>query len=163
YETSAVVVSVAQLHLGDGEVLEPGEALLENGKILEVGKHVSRPLGAAVVRGKAAMPGMIDALGHLGLEGSTKVPATRFELKRLVERGDGTDKRVAKTGVTTVVLSPRGTSRSGAPMMAYKPADSDVEKMVVADPVALRFQWSERNRLDAGKSVREILVKAVEY
>jgi imidazolonepropionase-like amidohydrolase len=161
--TTAVVVSVEQLHLGDGEILEPGEVLVQGGKILEVGRRVGRPGGASVVHGKAAMPGMIDALGHLGLEGSTKVPATRFELRRLVEPGDATDKRVAESGVTTVVLSPRGSSRSGAPMMAYKPADNDVEGMVVADPVALRFQWTERNRLESGKSVRDVLVKAAEY
>lgn len=163
FETSAVVVSVDQLHLGDGEILEPGEVLFENGKILEVGRRVGRSLGATVVRGRAAMPGMIDALGHLGLEGSTKVPATRFELKRLVEPGDLADRRVAQSGVTTIVMSPRGTSRSGAPMMAYKPADSDVAQMVIADPVALRFQWTERNRLDSGKAVREVLGKAADY
>jgi imidazolonepropionase-like amidohydrolase len=163
YETSAVVVSVDQLHLGDGEILEPGEVLLEHGKILEVGRHVGRPMGAAVVHGKAAMPGMIDALGHLGLEGSTRVPATRFELRRLVEPGDLADRRVAQSGVTTIVMSPRGSSRSGAPMMAYKPAGSDVEKMVIADPVALRFQWTERNRLESGKTVREVLAKAADY
>jgi imidazolonepropionase-like amidohydrolase len=163
YESSAVVVSVDQLHLGDGEILEPGEVLLQDGKILEVGRRVGRPMGAAVVHGKAAMPGMIDALGHLGLDGSTKVPATRFELKRLIEPGDATDKRVAQSGVTTIVLSPRGSTRSGAPMMAYKPADSEVDKMVVADPVALRFQWTERNRLESGKAVRDVLAKAVDY
>jgi imidazolonepropionase-like amidohydrolase len=163
YESSTVVVSVDQLHLGDGEILEPGEVLLQDGKILEVGRRVSRPMGAAVVHGKAAMPGMIDALGHLGLEGSTKVPATRFELKRLVEPGNETDKRVAQSGVTTIVMSPRGSSRSGAPMMAYKPADSEIDKMIVADPVALRFQWTERNRLESGRAVRDVLAKAADY
>lgn len=163
YETSAVVLSVEQLHMGDGEILEPGEILMEDGKILEIGRRVGHPLGATVVHGKAAMPGMIDALGYLGLEGSSKVPATRFELKRLVEPGDYADRRVAQAGVTTVVLSPRGVSRSGAPMMAYKPAGTEFEKMVVADPIALHFQWTDRNRLESGKALRETLAKAVEY
>jgi imidazolonepropionase-like amidohydrolase len=163
FETSAVVVSVEQLHLGDGEILQPGEVLMQDGKILEVGRRVGRPLGAAVVHGKAAMPGMIDALGHLGLEGSAKIPATRFELKRLVEPGNLTDKRVAQSGVTTVVMSPRGASRSGTPVLAYKPADDDVDKMVIADPVALRFEWTDRNRLQSGKALREVLAKAAEY
>ena len=163
YETSAVVVAVDELHIGNGEIMAPGEILMRDGRIQDVGRRVGHPVGATVVHGKAAMPGMIDALGHLGLEGSTKVPATRFELKRLVEPGDFADRRVAQAGVTTVVLSPRGANRSGAPMMAYKPADDDFEKMVIRDPVALRFQWTEHNRLESGKSVREILSKAVEY
>jgi imidazolonepropionase-like amidohydrolase len=163
YEGAAVVVRADEVHLGNGEVLSPGEILMEKGRIVAVGRSVGRPAGATVIRGGAAMPGLIDAFGHLGLEGSTRVPATRFELKRLVEPGDFADRRVARAGVTTIVLAPRGFSRSGAPMMAYKPADSDLDRMVVADPVALRFQWTERNRRESGRSVRDVLQKAGEY
>jgi imidazolonepropionase-like amidohydrolase len=163
YESTAVVVEVEELHVGDGAVLSPGELLLVDGKVAEVGRKVGRPSGARTVRGKAAMPGIVDALGHLGLEGSTRVPPTRFELDRLVEPGDLADRRVAKNGVTTVVLSPRGVSRTGAPMMAYKPAGEDVDAMVVADPVGLRFQWTDRNRAKSGEALRETLAKAADY
>ncbi|MFN0241582.1 MAG: amidohydrolase family protein [Planctomycetota bacterium] len=163
YETSAVVVAVDELHLGDGHVLTPGELLMQDGRIVDVGNRVGRPRGATVVRGKAAMPGMIDALGHLGLEGSAKMAGARFELKRLVEPGDLADRRVAQAGVTTVVLTPRAPNRGGAPMMAYKPAATDLGEQIVGDTVALRFQWSDRNRLQAGESLREVLAKAVEY
>lgn len=166
YESSgsaATVLSVENLYVGDGTVLSPGEVLLEDGKIRAVGRRVGRPAGATVVHGKSAMPGMIDALGFLGLEGSQRTPPTRFELRRLVEPGDLADRRVAQAGVTTVVLSPRGDNRTGAPMMAYKPADTDIERMVLADPVALRLRWSDRNRLQSGKAVREVLARAAEY
>jgi imidazolonepropionase-like amidohydrolase len=163
YERSATVLEIGELHVGDGTVIAPAEILMQDGRIVEVGRKVGRPQGCTVMRGAAAMPGMIDALGHLGLEGSTKVPATRFELKRLVEPGDFADRRVAQAGVTTVVLSPRGATRSGAPMMAYKPAGTDVSKMVIADPVALRFQWPDRNRRESGEAMREVLAKAIDY
>ena len=163
YETSATVLSVDELYVGDGSVLAPGEVLLEGGKIRAVGRRVGRPGGAVVVRGKCAMPGMVDTLGYLGLEGSQRMPPTRFELKRLVEPGDRADRKVAQAGVTTVVLSPRGDNRSGAPMMAYKPAGEDIDQMVLADPAALRLRWSERNRLQSGNAVREILARATEY
>jgi hypothetical protein len=156
-------VHVDELHLGNGEIIAPGELLMQNGRIAAVGRRVGRPSGAVVVKAAAAGPGMIDALGHLGLEGSTRVPATRFEMKRLVEPGDFADRRVAKAGVTTVALSPRGASRSGAPMMAYKPAGDDLDRMIVADPCALRLNWSERNRRDSGRAVVELLKKAGDY
>ncbi len=162
-ESSSTVIAVDELYVGDGTVLAPGEILLEGGKIRSVGRRVGRPAGATVVRGKCAMPGMVDMLGYLGLEGSQRMPPTRFELKRLVEPGDRTDKRVAQAGVTTVVLSPRGENRSGAPMMAYKPAGTDVDEMVLADPAALRLRWSDRNRLQSGNAVREILARAADY
>lgn len=161
--SAAVVVHVDELYVGNGEVISPGELLMQNGRITAVGRRVGRPSGAILVRAAAAGPGMIDALGHLGLEGSQRVPATRFEMKRLVEPGDFADRRVAKAGVTTVVLSPRGASRSGAPVMAYKPAGDDLERMIVADPAALRLNWSERNRRDSGRAVVELLKKAADY
>ena len=162
-KTAAVVLSVDELYTGEGEVLRPGEILIDGGKIAEVGRKVGRPAGATIVHGKAAMPGMIDALGHLGLDGSNRVPATRFDLAKILEPGDATARRVARAGVTTVVLSPRGASRTGAPILAYKPASPDAPTKLGRDPTALRFQWSDRNRLEAGKSTRETLEKAVAY
>jgi imidazolonepropionase-like amidohydrolase len=109
------------------------------------------------------MPGMIDAFGHLGLEGSRKVPATDYALASIVEPGDEVDRRVALEGITTVVLTPRSASDSGAPVMAYKPAASDLEQQVIGDPVALRLRWEDPNRLKSGKNVRALLAKAKEY
>jgi imidazolonepropionase-like amidohydrolase len=162
-ERTAVVLSVDELYSGDGDVLRPGEILMLDGRIREVGTRVGRPAGATIVHGKAAMPGMIDAFGLLGLEGSARVPATRFDLARILEPDEPAARRVAQSGVTTVVLSPRGTSRTGAPVLAYKPAGADIDKMVVRNPTALRFQWTERNRVESGKNVREVLEKAAEY
>src|SRR5690606_21953989 len=60
------------------------------------------------------------------------------------------------------VLAPRGPSRTGAPMMAYKPAGEDPEDMVVEAPCALRFAWTERNRRESGNALRDRLKKATE-
>lgn len=162
-ESEAVVLRVDELHVGDGEVLRDAEVLIENGKIIEVGSRVSRPYGAALVQGRAAMPGMIDTLGHLGLEGSSRTPKTSFKLERLIESGDFADRRVARAGVTTVLLTPRGMTSSGTPIMAYKPAGDDRDHMVVADPGAIRFGWSSRNRAVAGGVVRSVLAKGADY
>jgi len=158
-----VVIAVDALHVGDGEVLRPGEVLIRDGVIRDVGTHVARPPGATVVRGAAAMPGAIDGLGYLGLEGSRSNPGTDYPLRRIVGPGDDADRRVARAGVTTVLLTSRGTSGSGTPVMAYKPAAADGERQVVADPVTLRLEWTHRNRLKSGEEVRELLAKAVEY
>ncbi len=160
---SATVIEVSELHVGDGSVLRPGQALIQDGRLVEVGARVSHPAGAKVVRGFAAMPGMIDALGHLGLEGSTKAPAADYKLSRIVEPGDETDRRVALAGVTTVFLGPRGKNKSGTPLMAYHPAAADFDDLVVRETVAVGYSWEDRNRIESGKDVREVLEKAVEY
>jgi imidazolonepropionase-like amidohydrolase len=161
--SNAVVVEVEELHVGDGEVLRPGQLLLRDGRVAELGRRVSHPPGATVVRAPVAMPGMIDALGFLGLDGSGRVPQADFKLARIVESGDDTDRRVAKAGVTTVMMSPRGVNEAGVPMLAYKPAAQDVEAAIVADPAALRVQWTDQNRLKSGQRVRETLEKARDY
>lgn len=162
-DATVTVISVDELHLGDGRVLEPGEVLMRGGRIVEVARRVSRPTGAVVVRGAAAMPGMVDAGSQLGLEGARRMPSTDFDLTQIVSPGDETDRAVAKAGVTTVVLDPRGTSNSGAPMMAYRPAAGDYESLVIDSPAALRLNWSSSNRYESGDNVRKLLENAVDY
>ena len=158
-----VVIQVEHLHVGDGEVLSPGELLVKDGEIIEVGRRVARPGGCTVVSGHSAMPGMIDAYGFLGLEGSSKTPSPGFELERIVEPGDYADRRVAQAGVTTVLLTPRGLGGKGTSAMAYKPAGKHLDHMVIADPAAIHLGWSSANRLEAGNNVKALLQKAVEY
>ena len=160
---ASVVIRADEVHVGDGEVLAPGEVLIVDGRIAEVGRRVGRPAGVEVVSGAAAMPGMIDALGQLGLEGSRRTPKTDFDLTRIVEPGDRTDRRVAQAGVTTVVLNPQGDSSSGVPLLAYRPAASEDDSLVVDPLAALRLVWTEDNRLESGDKVREVLEKALEY
>ncbi|MEE8467822.1 MAG: amidohydrolase family protein, partial [Planctomycetota bacterium] len=162
HEAAATVIEVLELHLGDGHVLRPGQVLMEGGRITEVGARVAHPPGATVVRGSAAMPGMIDALGHLGLEGSRKAFSSRFDLKRLLEPGDYADRRVARGGVTTVNLGSRDSS-GNSPTMAYKPAGSEVERMLIEAPAAMRMTWTSSIRSEAGDAVRSTLKKAAEY
>lgn len=162
YRSGPVVVQVDELHVGDGTVLAPGELLMRDGRIVEVGRRVGRPAGAVVVRGKAAMPGMIDTLGHLGLEGSMRGPASRQSMTRILEPGDNADRRVARTGVTTVGLTPRGQGRA-TQVLAYKPAAEELSVQVVDDPCAVRLTWTDRNRRDSGKAVADLLKKAADY
>ncbi len=156
------IISVQELHLGDGHVLSPGEILLEGGKVREVGRRVGRPAGATVVTGQAAMPGAIDVLGRLGLEGSRKGISTRTELARIVEPGDATDRRVARAGVTTVNLSSYQFGQ-GSMTMAYKPAGDDVRKMIIDPTSAIVMQWSNPILSEAGNAVRGQLASAADY
>lgn len=158
-----VVVEAAELHLGDGHVLRPGQVLVRDGKIAEVGERVSRPRGALFVRARAAMPGIIDSLGFLGLEGSARSPTPDFRLSRILGPGDAGDRRVARAGVTSIVLSPRSAGSGGAPLTAYKPAASDFDSLILRDPLGVRVKWNDRNRTRSGADVIDLLEKAQKY
>jgi imidazolonepropionase-like amidohydrolase len=155
-----VVIEVEELHMGDGHVLRPGQLLMRGGRIQEVGERVAHPSGTVVVRGAAAMPGMVDALGHLGLEGSRKRFSTRFDLARLVEPADPVDRRVARAGVTTVNLGGRDATGQ---TMVYKPAGENPREMVVDSGAAIRLTWSNAIPSARGTDMRKTLAKAKEY
>ena len=103
---------------------------------------------------------MIDALGHLGLEGSRKRFSTRFDLSRLVEPADRVDRHVARAGVTTVNLG--GREPSGQTML-YKPAGEEPSEMVIEPNAAIRLTWSNPIPSARGEAMRKTLVKAKEY
>jgi imidazolonepropionase-like amidohydrolase len=159
---SATVIAVDELHLGDGTVLSPGEVLMQSGRIVEVGRHVARPRAAKVVRGAAAMPGAIDAWGHLGLEGSSKSFNASFDLSRIVEPGSDEDREVAASGVTTVNMAPKSASH-GSTFMTYKPAGSIPSSMILSNPAGVWLVWDHSIPSMAGAAVRDILGKAEAY
>jgi imidazolonepropionase-like amidohydrolase len=158
-----VVVRAGEVHVGDGTVLAPGEVLVIDGRIVEVGARVARPGGVRIVDVPALMPGMIDAFGRLGLDGRRSTPDPAYDLTRLLEPGDETDVRVAKHGVTTVVLDSGGMTGAGAPLIAYRPASQELDAQVVDALAAIRLTWPDNDRRRSGRMVIDILEKAVKY
>ena len=160
----SVILSVEELHLGDGQVLIPGEVLVRDGKIASVGRRVGRPTGVPVVHGVAAGPGLVDAFGYLGLAGSRKSFSSRLDLARIVEPGDYADRQVARGGVTTVHLASRAEPGSkGQPTMAYKPAGSELADQIISKPATLHLKWTESIRSKSGVDMKGLLGKADEY
>ena len=74
-----IVISGGTIYTVSGEVIENGEILFDNGKIVEIGASVSRPAGVEIIdaRGKAIYPGFIITNSILGLTEIGAVRATR--------------------------------------------------------------------------------------
>ncbi len=156
------VIEVEELHVGNGHVLRPGQILMSGGRVAEIGTVVAHPRGATVVRGVAAMPGMIDVLGYLGTEGSSARFDLRFDLRRILEAGDDLDRRVARAGITTVNMGAKSATTPST-TMAYKPAGEDLNRMVVSPAACMRLNWNHSVRTETGKAVRQTLDKAAAY
>ncbi len=157
-----VVISVDELHVGNGVVHSPGEILVRDGKIAQVAAQVARPAGAAVVRGASAMPGMIDAYGHLGTEGGRRAFTTRLDLTRILEPGDYADRQVARNGVTTVNMISQNLG-GVTPSIAYKPAADSFDHLVVDSVASVRLQWDNSIIAQSGANVTQQLKKAKAY
>lgn len=161
--TEITVLRAGEVHVGDGTVHAPGEVLVIDGTIVEVGARVARPAGAVVVDVPVVMPGIVDAMGYLGLDGRRGTPDPGYDLTLLLEPGDETDVRVAQHGITTVVLDSPGNSGSGAPLIAYRPASHDLDTMVVDPLAAIRTFWPDGNPRNDGRVVLGLLEKLTKY
>jgi len=156
------VIVADEVHVGDGTIIAPGEVLLRGGKVAEVGRRVGRPAGARVVYGAAVMPGMIDAFGYLGSEGSNRPLSTRVDTTRMLEPGDYADRKVAQAGVTTVNLGSRNFGGI-TPSTAYKPAAETFDGLVVDAVATVYLDWNSGITALAGANVKGTLARAKEY
>ena len=63
-----ICITGGTIHTGKGEVLENTDILIDNGKIVEVGKNLKgKAEGYIDVSGKVILPGLIDAMSELGM------------------------------------------------------------------------------------------------
>ncbi|MEZ6197369.1 MAG: amidohydrolase family protein [Planctomycetota bacterium] len=161
----ALVVRAGRVYDGLGNVFRDGEVLIENGKIVACGTSVGRPRYARIHdAGPDAVvtPGFIDAHGHLGLEGDQASANADFDLAEIFRVARGPFGEVARSGVTTVVVSPRRASNAGSPMVAIKTADPKGEGLVTKAMAGLEIAVAG-NTETAEKNLEGLLTRAEAY
>lgn len=164
----ATVVKAGIVWLGPDDYLENGSILIEDGKISAVGRRVPRPPFARVMDAGPngfVTPGLIDASGRLGLGGDRSAPGPELQLSRLFGAAGADAARVARAGVTTVLVTPEQVSGQGSQIAAVKTHGRDRAQRVIADTAALLFDLSDtdpaeiesrlKSRVDAGKRYAE--------
>lgn len=164
----ALVVRGGTIWLGPNDWLTDGSVLIEDGRIVSVGKRVPVPVDAQVVdAGPDAFiaPGLIDGLGHLGLEGDSGALAPNLSLAPLYGVSEVADHRVAAAGVTTVLAAPYRFHNRGSQVTAVKTAGHAREDRVINPTAAVAFDvrgndpktiaGALKQPLDAGKKYVE--------
>lgn len=162
--SNATVVRGGTLWLGPNDSVRDGSILIEDGRITAVGPRVPHPPGARLIdAGPSAFitPGFIDALGHLGLEGDRTQLTPEFSLAGAVGPAGRVERRVARSGVTTVMTAPYTIAANGSQIAAVKTAGATRDQRVVAPTAGVLFDLSGvdhagiegrlRPRLEAGK------------
>ena len=134
-----------------------GKILVDNGKILAVGKEIDVPAGCEVFDacGKLITPGLIDAHTHIGLDES----AIRWEGADYNERSDPVTPEMRGIdglnpmdealgfalagGVTTAVTGPGSANVIGGTFLAIKLCGKCVDEMVIRNPVGMKVAFGE--------------------
>lgn len=104
-----LAVKGGEIHTVSGGVIKKGTVLIEDGKILSVGKSISIPEGAKVINaeGLIVTPGIIDARSSFGLARSrAKVNYINPSLKIIDFFTPVKDPTWLKCGVTAVYITP---------------------------------------------------------
>jgi len=145
-----------KIHTISHGVLDPGDVLVERGKIAAVGSNLGLPPGCEVteVRGMWVTPGLIDPHTHLGLD-EEGVWAERNELNEMGDpitphlravdgfwAGDRAILQAVRAGVTAVIATTGSIQvLSGqAAAIRLKPTGR-LKDMLLAAPVGIKGGW----------------------
>ncbi len=162
----ALVVKAGTVWAGPGKEIRDGEVLIEDGKIVAVGRSVPHPPFARVIDASPdgfITPGLIDAHSHLGLHGDRTSVGNAYRLSKLVGVADVTDRRVCTSGITTVLVAPYAVASMGSPFAAVKTAGTHRKARVIRDPAAVLFDVSRADPAEVSKTLDKPLAAGKIY
>lgn len=174
----------------DGPDLPGGDVLLENGKILQIGKGLEAPAGAQILdaAGRLVTPGCIDAHCHIGLDNEgmgwegrdyNEIVDPVSPQLRAIDSINPMDEAFGLAlagGVTTAVTGPGSANVIGGTFTAIKLFGKRVDNMILRDPVAMKVAFGEnpkrcygdmkkspRTRMGTASILRETLFRTQRY
>ena len=167
---------------------EPYKAdiLIDNGKIIRIGKNIDAQCEAFDAEGLEIRPGFIDAHTHIGMfgyggkSGITKDDVEKYAKCTPENRGidcinpmEETFREAREAGVTCVCTGPGSVNCIGGTHIVMKTAGIRVDKMIVKNPAAMKIAFGENpkttlmskltTRMTVAAEIRAALYKAREY
>ncbi|MFI7130496.1 amidohydrolase [Nonomuraea sp. NPDC050153] len=182
--TSGYVVPI------DGDPIDGGTVLVQNGKIAAVGRDVAVPEGTPVVdaAGGWVLPGFVEAHGHLGVyeeaEGwagqdtneMTDPNGARLRALDAINPADLAFADALSGGVTTAVIKPGSGNPIGGQTVAIKCWGRSVDEMLVKEPTSVKSALGENpkrvygdqkklpsTRQGVAAVIRDAFMKAQDY
>ncbi|MFC5822900.1 amidohydrolase [Nonomuraea insulae] len=182
--TSGYVVPV------DGDPIDGGTVLIQDGKITAVGRDVAVPEGTPVVdaAGGWVLPGFVEAHGHMGVyeeaEGwagqdtneMTDPNGARLRALDAINPADLGFGDALSGGVTTAVIKPGSGNPIGGQTVAIKCWGRSVDEMLVKEPVSVKSALGENpkrvygdqkklpsTRQGVAAVIRDAFMKAQDY
>lgn len=161
-----LVVRAGRIWTGDGTILNDAEVLIEKGKVASVGYRVPAPPRARFIdagRDAFVVPGFVDAHGHLGLDNDRSAATPDLPIHQVVGAARRDFERVARAGVTTVLLSPYRPAPSGARVAAIKTYGADRAELVARETSGVEFSLLGKDPQAETENIRRTLEAAKRY
>jgi imidazolonepropionase-like amidohydrolase len=185
-----VVIKNGRVLPMNGPAIEGGVVIVENGKIVRVGKDLPVPAGATVIdaAGGWVLPGLIEAHTTIGLRDDSGPygPANSDELSDPVTAQlsvldalnpfDKSIKHAREAGITAALVTPGRGNVIGGQAAVVRLAGQTVEEMTILSPAGIKFSLGEgpkdaygskgrlpSTRMGSAYVVRKALLEAGEY
>ena len=163
------------------------DILIDNGKIVTIGKHISSENAEVIdATGLHVYPGFIDAHCHTGLDGygigyeGQDYNELNDPVTPQVQAIDGLNpfdpcmNMAAKAGVTCFATGPGSSNSIGGTFAAIKPVGTRIDNMIVKFPIAMKCAFGENpkrcyqnqgisSRMTTASKIREALNTAKLY
>ena len=182
-----LVIKDAKIFTSANRVIEKGDILIEDGKIIDVGESLEIPEGEVINgEGLVVIPGIVDAHSHISgfgadmeeqdLNEMTKNATPEVESIYSIDTKSPMFERAIKGGITTSAIAPGSGNVVGGMVCAVKSYGDNIEDMCIKNPVALKAAlggnpkgvYGRRNempmtRMGIANVLRETFIKAKEY
>jgi imidazolonepropionase-like amidohydrolase len=146
-----LVIKARKVHTVMNGTIENGTIVIQNGKIVKVGRDVPVPAGARVIEAETVIPGMIDIHGHLGvypvpvveenMDGNEATNPVTPQVRAL-DSFDFDDPAIPAAlagGVTTVVSRPGSLNVICGTSVAVKMKKASPAEMVLKEDCDLKM------------------------
>lgn len=172
-----VLVRGAQvMTMGPEGTIQDGEVLIQDGRIVEVGRNLSAPAGATVLEGTDwwIMPGMIDCHSHMTTQLERGGGSDRHERGQRVNTGlrilDAVNPSYGwlvpgalAGGVTALHVTPGSNASFGGQTLLLKAVEKPtVDEMLVREPVGMKMSMGA-TRGTGTSEMREWFTRGQEY
>jgi len=185
-----LVIKNGYIKTMDGEDIEKGQIIIENGKIKAVGGNLDIPEDAEIfdAEGLLVTPGLVEAHCHLGMfeegigfegdDGNESVEPITPHLRAIdgINPMDQGFQDAREGGVTTAVTGPGSANVIGGTFAAIKTYGKRIDDMVIKEPVAMKVAFGENpkrvydeqhkspiTRMAVAALLRETLFEAKKY
>ena len=182
-----ICIANGTIHTGRGTVLENTDILIEDGKIVKIGKDLkSQAEGFIDASGKVILPGFIDAMSELGIalrrgevrdNDEVSDPLTPHLKALYAYNGEWVVTQAPYTyGITALAASPSNSNVLGGQMAVFRTHGINPFKMLVKDEVGMKGSvtdqvkdtYGSRNiqpmtKMGIFSMLREILQQAKDY
>jgi len=165
-ENKPVVIRGATILTMAGKTIDDGVVVIQNGKIVAVGKDVPAPPNAEVIdaRGKYILPGLVDPHSHLGVyslpgleansDGNEMTGPIQSQVRSedAINTDDPEIPRAVSGGVTTVQIVPgSGNNIGGWATLVKLNGGPTVEQIKFPEaPPSTKWAWGENQKRSYG-------------